>query len=99
MARVARFILEVGWPGLGSNRCVQLPRDQGWSLEVAIPWRNFEELAPRPTAGTTWTANLNRWDGVEPDRCLSVWSDPLQDRPNPHAPARFGKLVFVADRQ
>ena len=74
-------------------------QDQGWSLEVAIPWRNFEELATRPTAGATWTANLNRWDGVEPDRCLSVWSDTLQDRPNPHAPVRFGKLVFVQDRQ
>ena len=73
-------------------------QDQGWSLEVAIPWRNFEELAPRPSAGSTWTANLNRWDGVEPDRCLSVWSDVLQEKPNPHAPARFGKLVFVQDR-
>jgi hypothetical protein len=72
--------------------------DEGWGLEVAIPWRNFEELAPRPADRTTWTANLNRWDGVEPDRCLSVWSDPLQQRPNPHAPARFGKLIFTQDR-
>jgi hypothetical protein len=69
--------------------------DQGWSLEVAIPWANFEEFAPRPDAGTVWTMNLNRWDGVEPNRRMSNWSDPLQPRPNPHAPARFGQLVFV----
>jgi hypothetical protein len=71
--------------------------DQGWSLEVAIPWVNFEELSRRPAAGTEWTANLNRWDGVEPNRRLSMWSDPLQPRPHPHFPARFGQLVFVQD--
>ena len=69
-------------------------RDQGWSLEVAIPWENFEELAGRPVPGTVWTANLNRWDGVEPARRLSLWSDPLQPQPWPHVPARFGQLVF-----
>ncbi len=71
--------------------------DQGWSLEVAIPWRNFEELGgpmpPKP--GDVWTANLNRWDGREPNRRLSVWSDSAQPQPNPHNPARFGKLIFA----
>ena len=69
--------------------------DQGWSLEVAIPWENFEELASRPEAGAVWRINLNRWDGVEPNRRMSNWSDPQQPRPNPHNPARFGELVFV----
>jgi hypothetical protein len=69
--------------------------DKGWSLEVAIPWVNFEELAKRPSPGTVWTANLNRWDGVEPDRRLSMWSHSAQTTPNPHAPARFGQLVFM----
>jgi hypothetical protein len=72
-------------------------QDQGWSLEVAIPWVNFEELAKRPTTGTIWTANLNRWDGVEPNRRLSMWSDPVQAQANPHVPARFGQLVFVEE--
>ena len=72
-------------------------KDEGWSLEVAIPWVNFEEFAKRPTAGTVWTANLNRWDGVEPNRRLSMWSHSGQAQPNPHAPARFGQLVFVQD--
>jgi hypothetical protein len=71
--------------------------DQGWSLEVAIPWVNFEELGKRPTPGTIWTANLNRWDGVEPARSLSMWADLGQPKPNPHVPARFGQLVFVQD--
>lgn len=69
--------------------------DKGWTLEVAIPWVNFEELSKRPNPGDTWTANLNRWDGVEPDRRLSMWSDPLQPRPHPHFPTRFGQLVFM----
>jgi hypothetical protein len=69
--------------------------DTGWSLEVAIPWVNFEEMAKRPEAGTEWTFNMARWDGVEPNRRMSLWNDPLQPRPNPHVPARFGHMVFV----
>jgi hypothetical protein len=69
--------------------------DQGWTLEVAIPWVNFEEFSKRPEPGASWTMNVNRWDGVEPTRRMSNWSDPQQPRPNPHAPARFGQLVFV----
>jgi hypothetical protein len=70
--------------------------DQGWSLELAIPWHNFEELGGKmpPQPGAMWTANLNRWDGTEPNRRLSVWSDSDQAEPNPHNPARFGKLIF-----
>ena len=70
-------------------------RDKGWSLEVAIPWANFEALSKRPVPGTVWSANINRWDGVEPNRRMSNWSDPLQPQPNPHVPARFGQLIFV----
>jgi hypothetical protein len=70
-------------------------KDRGWSLEVAIPWTNFDALSKPPVAGTEWAANINRWDGVEPNRRMSNWSNPLQPRPNPHVPARFGKLVFV----
>ena len=72
-------------------------KDRGWTLELAIPWSNFEELgstaAPKP--GTVWTANFNRWDGVEPARRLSLWSDSEMTRPSPHNPKRFGQLVFV----
>lgn len=69
--------------------------DGGWSLEVAIPWENFADFGPTPTAGTTWKANLNRWDGVAPDRRMSIWADPRNDRSSPHAPEYFGDLAFV----
>jgi len=70
--------------------------DQGWTLEAAIPWANFEELSRRPpVAGAVWKANVNRWDGVEPARRMSIWSDPQNTTSWPHVPARFGELVFV----
>ncbi len=72
-------------------------KDQGWTLELAIPWKNFTELSKTlpPAAGSSWYANLNRWDGTEPNRRLSVWSDPQLPRPSPHNPKRFGRLTFV----
>lgn len=70
--------------------------DEGWTLEIAIPWENFERLSRLPPAtGSIWKANINRWDGVEPDRRMSIWSDPLNDESWPHVPSRFGDLVFV----
>ena len=70
--------------------------DTGWSLEVAIPWSNFSAMGRRgPRVGTVYEANLNRWDGVNPDRRLSLWSDSQLDWPHPHAPAHFGELRFV----
>jgi hypothetical protein len=72
-------------------------KDEGWQLELAIPWRNFEELGAGrgPKAGDEWTANLNRWYGVEPARRLSVWADTKMARPTPHQPERFGRLKFT----
>ncbi len=76
-------------------------QDRGWSLELAIPWRTFEAVGlkerfgGRPNAGEVWTANLNRWDGAGQNRRLSTWSDPLRPTADPHAPERFGQLVFV----
>jgi hypothetical protein len=70
--------------------------DSGWSLEAMIPWANFEELSRRPPrAGPVWKVNFNRWDGVEPDRRMSIWSDPQNDESWPHVPSRFGEIVFI----
>jgi hypothetical protein len=70
--------------------------DSGWSLEALIPWPNFEELSRRPPAvGTMWKVNFNRWDGVEPNRRMSIWSDPQNNESWPHVPSRFGEIVFV----
>ncbi len=72
-------------------------QDQGWSLEVAIPWRAFSDLtdAPVPKVGDRWIANMNRWDGTQPNRRLSQWSDSGMVRPDPHYPDRFGQLLFL----
>jgi hypothetical protein len=75
---------------------VRTDTDSGWSLEAMIPWPNFEELSRRPpVAGTVWKANFNRWDGVEPNRRMSIWSDPQNNESWPHVPSRFGEIVFV----
>jgi len=70
-------------------------QDRGWSLEVSIPWVNFEEFSPKPVPGVSWSFNLNRWDGVEPHRRMTIWSDSMLERPGPHAPTRFGEMLFV----
>jgi hypothetical protein len=70
-------------------------REHGWTLEVSIPWPNFEALSKPPKPGSIWTANLNRWDGTEPHRRMSNWSDPQTPTANPHVPQRFGELIFV----
>jgi hypothetical protein len=70
-------------------------RDKGWDVELAIPWSNFAEMSAPPRVGTVFTANFNRWDGVEPNRRLSVWADSGLNWPHPHAPERFGQLVFA----
>ena len=75
---------------------VRTDTDSGWSLEARIPWPNFEELSRRPpVAGAVWKVNFNRWDGVEPNRRMSIWSDPQNDESWPHVPSRFGEIVFV----
>lgn len=76
-------------------------RDRGWSLEVAIPWANFSDLAKTlpPPPGTVWKVNLNRWDNTTSGRRLSQWSDSGLDIPNPHLPERFGEIVFVESRR
>jgi hypothetical protein len=75
---------------------VRTDTDNGWSLEAMIPWPNFEELSRRPpSVGTIWKVNVNRWDGVEPNRRMSIWSDPENNDAWPHVPSRFGEIVFV----
>ena len=74
---------------------VRTDTDNGWSLEASIPWANFEEMSRRPPAGAVWKVNFNRWDGVQPNRRMSIWSDPQNTTSWPHVPSRFGEIVFV----
>jgi hypothetical protein len=70
-------------------------KDRGFMVELAIPWKNFADMTAPPKIGTVFTGELNRWDGVDPDRRLSVWVDSKLNWPHPHAPENFGELVFV----
>ena len=74
---------------------VRTDTDAGWSLEASIPWANFEELSRRPPAGAVWKVNFNRWDGVQPARRMSIWSDPQNTTSWPHVPSRFGEIAFA----
>ena len=73
-------------------------QDNGWTLEVAIPFKNFtplsKELAPK--SGEKWRVQVNRWDGTEDSagRRLSMWCHPGLKKANPHNPERFGFVVF-----
>lgn len=69
-------------------------QDQGWSLELAIPWASLNKLAKSLPPTAEWRVQLNRWDGAAPRRRLSMWSHSGLKRPHPHNPARFGKLTF-----
>ncbi len=71
-------------------------KDQGWSLELAIPWQSLSKLAKHlpPAGGEQWRVQINRWDGTEPHRRLSMWCHSGLKRPHPHNPERFGRLVL-----
>ena len=73
-------------------------QDSAWTLEVAIPFRNFTPLSKQlaPKAGEKWRVQVNRWDGTEDSagRRLSMWCHPGLKKANPHNPDRFGILLF-----
>ncbi len=66
--------------------------DEGWSVEIAIPFAGLPEAAP-PKAGTEWRGNFYRIDLVDPPE-FTAWSPTLGTSPNFHVPKRFGTLRF-----
>jgi hypothetical protein len=70
-------------------------KDQGWTLEVAIPWQSLKALALNaPARNEEWRVQINRWDGTDPARRLSMWCHSGLKRAHPHNPERFGTLRF-----
>jgi hypothetical protein len=73
-------------------------QDQGWNLEVAVPFENFAKLARQvpPKSGDEWRVQINRWDGTDDSggRRLSMWCHSGLKQVHPHNPERFGILVF-----
>jgi hypothetical protein len=73
-------------------------QDQGWSVELAVPWkdaqgRSTEPVRTPPLPGDVWRANFFRLDANQgqPPRA-GAWSPPLVG--DFHALPRFGQLVF-----
>ena len=67
--------------------------DSLWTTEIAIPFDAFEGFAPPPTSGTVWRLNLYRTGGAVNLQYMT-WSNTKADRPNFHAPQRFGAVYF-----
>ena len=66
-------------------------RDEAWVVEVAIPFSDLGQAAPKP--GDTWRANFYRFNrGKDKPVEKLAWSPTLL--PGFHQPARFGFLEF-----
>jgi glucose/arabinose dehydrogenase len=70
-------------------------KDEGWSVEGRIPWKDFLRTGGRPEAGETWKFTLCRYDysvdfeGPELSTCA-----PLK-KPDFHAFEDYASLKFV----
>jgi hypothetical protein len=71
-------------------------RDQGWTLEIALPLNAFasRQQVPMPVNGTQWLVNFSRveWLQGHPREENWVWSP--QGEVNMHIPERWGALTF-----
>lgn len=105
--RTPHFAGDSSWNATGLKVAVELngtidaPRgntidqDQGWTVELALPFADLpESLRRSPAAGDVWRMNLFRVErprnGTAPS--LVCWSPSLT--PSFHRPERFGFLVF-----
>lgn len=71
--------------------------DQGYSVEIAIPWSSFAAGNPpatKPSAGQTWRINFYVMDSREDGQRANGWSPPRVG--DFHMPDRFGRVTFVA---
>lgn len=85
--------------------------DDGWSLEIAIPWRAFDRPAGRPAvapvAGERWRVGFSRvqWQTTVdagrvvkvPNRPENNWVWSAQGIVDMHRPERWGSVVFSAE--
>ncbi|MFN7919962.1 MAG: carbohydrate-binding family 9-like protein [Bryobacteraceae bacterium] len=71
--------------------------DSEWSVELAIPFRNFEHDAAHtpPRDGDEWRLNLQRLGGKTNPQA-STWSPIQPPAKSFHTPEAFGKVVFLA---
>lgn len=74
--------------------------DKHWIVEVAIPFKNFEDVAMQtpPQPGYRWNLNLNRHGG-DTNMQYSSWSKADTPIPSFHTPHRFGRVTFSAEKK
>lgn len=74
-------------------------KDQGWTVEMAIPLTAFasRQQVPPPKPGTVWRINFSRvqWTAGKKNEDNWVWSP--QGVVNMHVPARWGFLHFSGE--
>ncbi len=72
--------------------------DQSWTVEIAIPWKNFEKHLKHspPQPGDVLRGNLNRHGG-QTNPQYSQWSHGGTPMPAFHTPSRFGKFTLAND--
>jgi hypothetical protein len=72
------------------------PGDDHWSVELAIPFRNFARDAANtpPKPGDVWRLNLYRTGGIT-NRQSSTWSPIPPPARSFHTPEAFGEVRFV----
>jgi hypothetical protein len=68
--------------------------DRGWIAEIAIPFADLAPYGAVPQPGQRWRLNLYRI-GDSTNRQYRAWSDTRTERPQFHAPERFGVVRFV----
>jgi len=77
-------------------------KDQGWSVEGRIPWKDFLRSGGRPEPGEKWKFNLARYDysvdfeGPELSTCAPLKSLPYPDF---HHFEDYATLVFVGPKK
>ena len=75
-------------------------KDRYWTLELAIPWKNFTEYAKTPPRdGDIWKIALNRIDyniikGKKKEE-YSMWSPSRAPVPDYHLRSSFGSVIFI----
>lgn len=70
--------------------------DEGYTVEIAIPWAAFDagaSPATKPNANDAWRVNFYVMDSREEGQRANGWSPPrVRDF---HVPARFGRITFT----